>query len=223
MKGFRETDPRLSRGRGMAMILRALASSMRVVRWVLTACLLAVVIAGCAFYGSQVLEGRRSGRELQQRWDNRTVPSGAEYEVNPGDVAGRIVVTKMRLDSPLVEMANVDDRENLDRGPAHVKGTAMPGRQGNCVIAGHRTTYSRPFWSLEVIGPGDEVVLFDLAGARYVYEVGEVLVVSPKDAEVMNPTPQPGVTLIACHPRYSARYRLVVRAALRRPAAMPGR
>lgn len=209
----------MSASRDGAGAMRGLAASMRAFRWLLSAILAATIIAGSVWYGSQVLEGRRSGSELRQKWEARPPAAGQTFEVNPGDVAGRIIVVKMGLDSPLVEMENVDDMENLNKGPAHIKGTAMPGTQGNCVIAGHRTTHSKPFWSLDELGPGDEVVLVDLAGERHTYEVNQVLVVTPKDTAVMDPTPEPGVTLIACHPRYSARYRLVVKGVLRSSGA----
>jgi LPXTG-site transpeptidase (sortase) family protein len=202
-----------ARARSRAM--RGFAVSMRMFRLLLSGILAAAVIAGAVWYGSQVLEGRRSVRELDRKWEMRPVAAAAPVEVEPGEVAGRIVIPDMGLDTPLIEMANVDDKENLDKGPSHVKGTAMPGTKGNCVIAGHRTTHSRPFWSLDALGQGDEVTLVDLAGGRHTYIVDQVLVVDPDDTSVMNPTPEPGVTLIACHPRFSARSRLVVKGTIR--------
>lgn len=208
---------------GRNRALRGLAFSMRAFRWILTGILAAAVITVAVWYGSQVLEGRRSGDELRQKWETRPVALGLPLEVNPGEVAGRIIVSRLGLDSPLIEMANVDDMENLNKGPAHIKGTAMPGATGNCVIAGHRTTHSRPFWSLDILVPGDEVILEDLAGRRHTYAVDQALVVSPNETAVMNPTPEPSFTLIACHPRFSARYRLVVKGTIRGPEGVSAR
>jgi len=114
----------------------------------------------------------------------------------------------------MVEMADVDHMENLNKGPAHIAGTALPGAAGNCVIAGHRTTHSKPFLHLDTLAAGDEVLLTDLGGIRHRYLVTGSEVVDPDDVRVMDPTPQPSLTLIACHPPFSARYRLVVKAAL---------
>jgi len=104
--------------------------------------------------------------------------------------------------------------ENPNQGPAPIAGTALPGAAGNCVIAGHRTTHSKPFLHLDTLAAGDEVLLTDVRGIRHRYLVTGSEVVDPDDVRVMDPTPQPSLTLIACHPPFSARYRLVVKAAL---------
>ncbi len=176
--------------------------------------LVLIVVCAGVWYAEQVLEGKSARAELESRWrESRASPEPASPR--PGDVVGRIVVPRMGLDAPLVEMADVDDRENLDRGPAHLAGSALPGQPGNCVIAGHRTTYSHPFLSLDEMREGDAVLLVDLARKEYLYEVVEVLIVLPGDVWVMEPTPEPSVTLIACHPLFSARNRIVVRGVLR--------
>ncbi len=207
----------MSGGRAREKALRGLSFSMRMFRWLLTGILAAAMVAGAVWFASQVLEGRRTGRDLDRKWEMRPVTTAVPLEVQPGELAGRIIVPELQLDSALIEMANVDDKTNLDKGPSHIKGTAMPGTRGNCVIAGHRTTHSRPFWSLDVLGPGDEIILVDLAGGRHTYTVDQVLIVDPDDTSVMDPTPEPGVTLIACHPRFSARSRLVVKGTVRGP------
>jgi sortase A len=102
---------------------------------------------------------------------------------------------------------------NIDKGPSHWPGTAFPGEDGNTVFAGHRVTHSRPFRRIHELAPGDEVI-FTIAGVRSVYVVTESFVVTPKQLEIVNPTPTPMATLFACHPPGSARERYVVRAAL---------
>jgi len=166
------------------------------------------------WYVSQALRGNDARAELESLW-RESLPCGDTASISPGDVVGRIVVPRIGLDAPLVEMANVDDRENLNKGPAHLAGSALPGRPGNCVIAGHRTTYSRPFFSLDNMEEGDEIVLVDLSRNTYSYQVAQVLIVEPGDVWVMEPTAEPSTTLIACHPLFSARKRIVVKAVLR--------
>lgn len=176
---------------------------------------LALLLAGAGiWYLAQVVEGRNARADLESRW-LESDPSRPKEAFQPGDVVGRIIVPKMGLDSPVVEMADVDDRENLNKGPAHLAGSALPGEPGNCVIAGHRTTYSHPFFSLDAMREGDAVVLIDLSRVSHEYEVTQVLVVEPDEVWVMEPTPEPSVTLIACHPRFSARNRIVVKAVMR--------
>lgn len=112
-------------------------------------------------------------------------------------------------------------REELKTGPGHQPGTAAPGELGNAVLAGHRTTYGAPFGRFDQIAAGDEVVLTDATGA-YTYRVSGTEVVEPSDTAVTLPVPrQPDaeptqrlLTLITCTPKYSARYRLIIRGEL---------
>lgn len=187
----------------------------RMVRLTLTCLLVLSVAMALAWYGAQFLESRRATAGLESQWrGSLTVSVGANLK--PGDVVGRIAVPRLGLDTPVVEMANVDDMENLNKGASHIAGTALPGAAGNCVIAGHRVTHSKPFLHLDTLVAGDEVLLTDLRGIKHRYLVSGTDVVNPDDVRVMDPTPQPTLTLIACHPPFSARYRLVVKAAMTR-------
>jgi sortase A len=135
---------------------------------------------------------------------------------SPGENVGRIVIPKISLDLPLGEMANCDDQANLDRGPCHIGGTALPGREGNSGIAGHRSTYGQPFRAVGSLATGDEIVILEHAGARFSFRVTAIWVVSPSDVWVLDPTPEPSLTLITCHPVGSDASRLIVRATLSR-------
>lgn len=102
---------------------------------------------------------------------------------------------------------------NIDKGPSHWPGTAMPGENGNTVWAGHRVTHSHPFRRIHELVAGDEVI-FTVAGVRSVYVVTRHEVVTPKALHIAEQTPTPTGTLFACHPPGSARYRYVVYLAL---------
>ena len=126
--------------------------------------------------------------------------------------------------------------EELEQGPGHYPGTAMPGEQGNFAVAGHRDGTGSPFKELDELRPGDPVIV-ETADAWYVYRVlgdpasgdfgtGPVpgqQIVAPTDVAVISPTPlapaeAPStgayLTLTTCHPEYSARQRLIVHAVL---------
>ncbi len=115
---------------------------------------------------------------------------------------------------PLIEGT---DRPVLALGLGHYVGTAGPGRVGNFSIAGHRTTYGRPFHDVERLRDGDRVVV-ETAGEVHVYEVTSRDVVRPSDVAVIAPVPDdPGatptqalLTMTSCHPKYSATERYVV-------------
>ena len=87
----------------------------------------------------------------------------------------------------------------------------MPGEGGNVTVAGHRTTFLHPFWSLDKVGPGDLITL-ETARGRFVYRVLWQRTVAPNATWVAAPTVRPSLTLTTCTPRFSSARRLVVRA-----------
>lgn len=118
---------------------------------------------------------------------------------------GRIVIPRLGLDTTMLEGDTLDV---LAHGPGHRVGSALPGQIGNVVVAGHRTTYTRPFRDLDRLVPGD-VLTFETSTGTFRYEFVTHEVVSPSDGQI---TDQPYgyiATLFACHPVGSARSRLV--------------
>jgi len=105
----------------------------------------------------------------------------------------------------------------LEEGPGHYPGTAMPGEIGNFVVSGHRTTYGKPFNRLDELRPGDPIVV-EVADRYYVYRMTRSEVVAPNRLDVTDPVPErPGaiaeaamMTMTTCHPKFSAKSRLIV-------------
>jgi sortase A len=112
-------------------------------------------------------------------------------------------------------------RDVLARGVGHYVDTAMPGEVGNFAMAGHRTTYGKPFNQIAELKKGD-VVLVETAESWFVYRVSGHEIVPPTQVSVLLPVPnQPGetatsatLTMTSCHPEFSARERYVVHAEL---------
>lgn len=102
---------------------------------------------------------------------------------------------------------------NIDRGPSHWTGSAMPGAMGNTVIAGHRSTVTEPFRRIDRLVAGDAVI-FTVNGTRFTYRVTEHLVVRPEDSWIADQTTAFTGTLYACHPIGSVAERYVVRLVL---------
>ena len=101
----------------------------------------------------------------------------------------------------------------LDRGPGHWPGTAMPGATGNVVVAGHRTSHSKPFRHLELLEVGDEVI-FNTVDGRFAYQVVGTEVVYPDAVHIIDQTPDRTATLFACHPVGSTKQRIVIHLAM---------
>ncbi len=112
----------------------------------------------------------------------------------------------------------------LDVGPGHWPGSAEPGGYGNAVIAGHRVTNSKPFRRIDELVTGDSITVRTTKGS-FTYAVDTSLVVSPEDTWIAGQTPGYFLTIFACHPPGSARYRYVVQARLANtepPVPIPG-
>lgn len=116
-------------------------------------------------------------------------------------------------DEPLFVVDGVS-RNDLTRGPGQYPDSASPGEDGNFAVAGHRTTYGSPFFSLEELREGDEIHITDRSGERHVYEFASREIVSPGADWVLTDDPleidRPTLTLTTCHPRFSAARRMVV-------------
>ena len=132
-----------------------------------------------------------------------------------GEVVGLLEIPKIGVNVAMVQGVNDPD---LRRGPGHYPGTPFPGEAGNASIAGHRTTYGAPFFRLNELQPGDQILATTRAG-KFLYVVSASQVVAPSHSEVLNATFDNRLTLTTCNPRYSASQRLIVVAALMSVAA----
>lgn len=138
------------------------------------------------------------------------VPPKNSYAPEPIQEIGIIEIPKIGLRHKVMHGITL---RNIDHGPSHWPGTPLPGEQGNVVFMGHRVTHSHPFRRIHELVPGDEI-RFEIAGVRSVYRVTGHEIVTPKRLDIVNPTAEAIVTIFACHPPGSARYRYVVRGAL---------
>jgi sortase A len=127
-----------------------------------------------------------------------------------GEAFGIISIPKIDLEHVMMEGV---DRDTLKAGPGHMPWTPLPGQPGNAVISGHRTTYGAPFFDLDLLEAGDQIIV-ETALGEHVFAVRETLIVLPTDVWVTNPKRGAWLTLTTCNPRFSARERLVIQAEL---------
>lgn len=128
---------------------------------------------------------------------------------------------------------------DLQKGPGHYPGTALPGQVGNMAIAGHRTTYLHPFKQIADLHRGDYIVL-ETKDHWFTYRIEDIPgtnipwkeIVDPTAVQVAysvpdqsDPSKKPTLkllTLTSCNPEYSAAQRYVIHAMLvadtRKPA-----
>ncbi len=142
--------------------------------------------------------------------ESAPAPAVSAPSAEDGQPIARLTIP--RLDAELYVVEG-DDAQDLKVGPGHMPGTAMPGADGNCVIAGHRDTHFR---ILKDIKKGDEIDL-ETSQGRFVYRVETTHVVRPTNTESLQPTPDAELHLVTCYPFYylgSAPKRFVVQAKL---------
>jgi len=193
-------------------------------RVLISAGVLILLFVGYQLWGTGIAEAR-SQRSLMGDFElprpasttpgTTAPPVTAPPPVPDGEAIAVIRIPKLGVEKAVVEGVALGD---LKKGPGHYRDTPLPGQPGNSAIAGHRTTYGAPFYRLDELEPGDRITVATRQGT-FDYEVREQKVVRPSEVSVLDPTPDNRLTLTTCHPRFSARQRLIVVAALLGPAA----
>jgi len=144
----------------------------------------------------------------------------AEFIWRPeGEAIAQLSIPALNLSKTVVAGVGV---EALRKGPGHYSHTPLPGMPGNSALAGHRTTWGAPFGRINDLEPGDEINVQTIQGS-FTYQVVEQMggkghfIISPYRLDVLEQdfdTYPDRLTLISCHPKLTARNRIVVVAEL---------
>ena len=130
-----------------------------------------------------------------------------ELVSDPG-LIGRVEIPRLDISAMVREGV---DAATLSRAVGHVPNTPLPGAAGNVAIAAHRDTFFR---NVRNIRNGDRIRMVTPKGT-YEYIVDSLKIVEPTEVNVLDPTPEPAITLVTCYPfNYigSAPKRFIVRA-----------
>ena len=175
--------------------------------------------------GAAQAEMNEDWLQLQESNDGLAGGAGdkSDEDIDPGTAVAALQFRRPSSDVPLVHkkplyVVQGVTLADLQRGPGHYPGTALPGNKGNFAVAGHRTTYGAPFFNLDQLRKNDEVLVTTRAGEKFTYRVRSQEIVSPSDTWVIEPDPLKSgkrmLTLTTCNPRFSNAERLVVFAEL---------
>jgi sortase A len=144
----------------------------------------------------------------------------------------RIVIPVLHLDAPVTEMlrdvltensAQVSDWQVPKYQVGHAAGSANPGERDNVVMSAHNNLYNALFRKLYTMRPGDEITVYNAAGAAFLYRVAQSYIVQEvgvsfeqqvANAQVMLPTQDARLTLISCYPENNNTHRAIVIAQL---------
>jgi len=171
----------------------------------------AVATIGYPFY-TNLLQDRIQSRLDRQIASPDLRQAYLDRNVGIGDSLTRIVIPDIEVDVIVVEGTTASA---LRAGAGHYPESPLPCEVGNVAIAGHRTTYGRPFHNVDLLQVGSEITLQTPIGSCTYAVREEPFTVTPTQTEVVANTPNEAIlTLTTCHPKGSARQRLIIKATL---------
>jgi sortase A len=230
--------PRSSRSIGALLGLSMRRQGGRRAMSVLTALLVVAGLGMFAFPAITDLFGQYYRQtHVQNRLSDPTFRTlYEEHKVKVGEGLTQLIINNDRVKVNVMVVQGTT-LAALQAGAGHYVDTPLPCEQGNVGIAGHRTTYGRPFNKIDEMRPGDTVTLVT-PFARCIYQVvrpSEIVVpavVNDPKEHPFQPTVNPFVvlpddhwvvsqegalgtghwlTLTSCHPKGEATHRIVLR------------
>jgi sortase A len=162
-------------------------------------------------FATNLYQDYRQGQLREQLASPSLKRAYLTHTVAVGDSLTRIRIPKIGVDVVVVEGTS---ESALRAGAGHYPETPLPCSIGNVAIAGHRTTYGKPFNQVDRLRPGD-LVFLDTPIGQCTYQVAKApFDVYPNDFSVVAPPPDPTahwLTLTSCDPKGSAARRIVIR------------
>jgi sortase A len=178
---------------------------------------------------------------LKQQWTNEKadpllpLPGQKAPSLPEGKGIAYLYIPRLGRDYGWAIVEGTSDAD-LEKGPGHYPGTALPGQVGNFGIAGHRVGKGEPFLNLDHLRAGDAVIV-QTASNWYVYTVKGAHhnidakdpdgipgreIVNPGNGDVLDSVPNhPGndpteklMTMTTCHPKFTAANRMIIHAVL---------
>lgn len=179
---------------------------------------LAEAFAAAPVLAPEIPQGQRSEDEP------RFAGPPEDFAPDEGELVFRMRMPAIDTDHYVVEGV---DTEPLRKGPGHYPGCrgefeppyctefdeVFPGEKGRVIVSGHRTTYGAPFYGVDKLERGDEI-LIDAQWGSFVYRVTDQEIVKPDSRAIAVQSDKAELVLTTCNPRYSAAERLIVYAEL---------
>jgi sortase A len=111
-----------------------------------------------------------------------------------GEILGILQLPSIGEELPIVKGVS---EEALERGVGYYEGTALPDKQDQIVLSGHRDTVFKRLGELQI---GDEVIV-EMSYGKFTYIIEETFVVEADDRTVIRPTaPIEKLTITTCYP-----------------------
>lgn len=201
----------------------ALVRFLRNHRWArraLPALTVALLVAAAGMLGypfyTNLYQDRKQSELSRQFASPKLKTAYRNRSLQTGDALTRIKIPKLDVDVVVVEGVSA---AALRAGAGHYPHSPLPCEPGNVAIAGHRTTYGKPFTNVDRLEPGDEIILETPIGTC-TYEVDRApFITTPRDTTVVANDPTAStLTLTSCHPKHSAKQRIIIKATMSKAA-----
>jgi sortase A len=179
---------------------------------------IAVVLLGYPFY-TNFLHNQLQSKLRHQLASPQLKNAYQNHQLHEGDSLTRLRIPSLGVDVVVVEGISGDA---LRAGAGHYPGYPLPCDIGIVPIAGHRTTYGKPFANIDQLNTGDQIILDTPVGSCTYQVDAKPFVVLPDDIGVIRSPPVPAgpngadhlLTLTTCTPKGSASHRLIVQATM---------
>lgn len=136
-------------------------------------------------------------QELMQRaW--RRVQDGDDETV-PWPWADTRPVARLSAKGGDIELIVLEggSGRTLAFAPGHLSVSALPGEDGNSIIAGHRDTH---FQFLQFMRRGESIMVETADGRNHLYQVTDIDVVDSRRGSILLDTESPMLSLVTCYP-----------------------
>jgi sortase A len=149
-----------------------------------------------AHYKQQKVEN-----DLVQQWASgkdplAALPGNGQQTIPSGSGIANLYIPRLGSDYHFAIVEGTDDSD-LEKGPGHYTGTALPGQTGDFAVAGHRVGKGEPFLNLDHLQPGEAIVV-ETATSWYIYRVfGDT---ATNDLSASAATAPAGATVTAAPP-----------------------
>jgi sortase A len=141
-------------------------------------------------------------QEVEEPLQNQIQTEPETNAAEESDIPEKLVEDTGILEIPALGLkVNVGygvEESDLQPGPGFYPQSQYPDI-GNVSIAGHRNVHGSPFLNLHRLAAEDEIIL-TYRHKEYTYSVQEVFETHSRDWSVIDPTPEPALTLTTCTP-----------------------
>jgi sortase A len=190
-------EPRMSSGDKARFVLRGIGQTL------ITAGVVVLLFVVYEVWITNIFAHRAQSKvasALHKEWvtghDPLALPGSGPHSIALGTGIAVLYIPRLGADYhfTIVQGSVVPTDAQLEKGPAHYKGTQLPGQVGNFAVAGHRVGKGEPFLNIDRLRTGDAVIV-ETKTQWYVYRVkGHPAGSNPQDS--VDPDKIPGREIV---------------------------